>query len=64
MAAFKDRTYYRIYYRGKNGIVYTDPYHDKDYAIELYCRYIEKYSEVALVEVKETKKIVMGSLGD
>jgi len=63
MSSFKDKdVYYRIYYE-KNGITwYTDPTHDKNEAIELYRRHIERYSEVALVEIVENRKIIMDSL--
>ena len=57
-------TYYRIYYKKDGYIYYTDGYLDKERALEVYCAYIERYSEVAMVKIVEDTKIVLGSLGD
>jgi hypothetical protein len=62
MSIKEKEIYYRIYYKKDGYIFYTDGTYDKNEALEMYANYIERYTEVAIVEIEEHKKIILGSL--
>jgi len=64
MSIKEKEVYYRIYYKNDGYTYYTDGTYDKNEALEIYAHHIERYAEVAIVEIEERKKIILGSLGD